>query len=47
LLHGIDTLKEIETALGENGAINAIPEAKEKDMVKYIGNSWGLGELRI
>lgn len=37
-LHGLDDPDELKIALGENGAIKAILEAKEQeDLVKYIG----------
>lgn len=36
-LHALDTPEEIRTALGETGAIKAILEAKDQDLVKYIG----------
>lgn len=36
-LHGLDDPDELKTALGEEGAIRAILEAKEQGLVKYIG----------
>jgi aryl-alcohol dehydrogenase-like predicted oxidoreductase len=36
-LHGLDDPEELKTALSEEGAINAILEAKEHDTVKNIG----------
>jgi aryl-alcohol dehydrogenase-like predicted oxidoreductase len=36
-LHCLDDPRELEIALGENGAIHAILEAKEQGLVKYIG----------
>lgn len=36
-LHGLDDPRELRIALGENGAIQAILEAKEQGLVKYIG----------
>jgi len=36
-LHGLDDYEELKIALGENGAIEAILEAKEQDLVKYVG----------
>ena len=36
-LHGLDKPDELETALGPDGAIQAIQEAKRQGLVKYIG----------
>ncbi len=36
-LHALDSLGELDTALGEGGAVEAILEAKEEGLVKYIG----------
>ncbi len=36
-LHGLDDPRELTIALGENGAIQAILEAKEQGLVKFIG----------
>jgi aryl-alcohol dehydrogenase-like predicted oxidoreductase len=36
-LHGIDDPKTLNTALGPGGALEAILEAKEQGLVKYIG----------
>jgi aryl-alcohol dehydrogenase-like predicted oxidoreductase len=36
-LHGIDDPKTLATALGPGGALEAILEAKEQGLVKYIG----------
>lgn len=36
-LHGLDDPEELRTALGEDGAMKAILEAKEQGLVKYIG----------
>lgn len=36
-LHSLDDPEELSVALGEDGAMNAILEAKEQDLVKYIG----------
>jgi len=36
-LHGLDDPQELRTALGEDGAMKAILEAKEQGLVKYIG----------
>ena len=36
-LHSLDKADELETALGPNGAIQAILEAKRQGLVKYIG----------
>jgi aryl-alcohol dehydrogenase-like predicted oxidoreductase len=36
-LHGLDDPDELKTALGEEGAVRAILEAKEQGLVKYIG----------
>jgi aryl-alcohol dehydrogenase-like predicted oxidoreductase len=36
-LHGLDTLDELHTALGEDGAIQAFLEAQEQDLIRYIG----------
>jgi aryl-alcohol dehydrogenase-like predicted oxidoreductase len=36
-LHGLDDPEELKIALGENGAIRAILDAKEQGLVKYIG----------
>jgi len=36
-LHGLDKPDELETALGPDGAIQAILEAKRQGLVKYIG----------
>ena len=36
-LHALDSLGELDTALGEGGAMEAILEAKEEGLVKYIG----------
>lgn len=36
-LHALDDPKELEIALGENGAMRAVLEAKEQGLVKYIG----------
>lgn len=36
-LHGLDEPEELRIALSEQGAINALLEAKEQDLVKHIG----------
>ncbi len=36
-LHGVDDPNELETALGEGGAMEAILEAQEEGITKYIG----------
>ncbi len=36
-LHALDSAEELKTALGEDGAMRAIVEAKEQDLVKNIG----------
>lgn len=36
-LHGLDDAKELEIALGADGAIRAISEAREEGLIKYIG----------
>lgn len=36
-LHGLDDREELEIALGENGVMNAMLEAKEQDLIKHIG----------
>lgn len=36
-LHSLDSLGELDTALGEGGAMEAILEAKEEGLVRYIG----------
>jgi aryl-alcohol dehydrogenase-like predicted oxidoreductase len=36
-LHGLDELEELETALGEGGAMEAILEAKEEGLIDHIG----------
>jgi aryl-alcohol dehydrogenase-like predicted oxidoreductase len=36
-MHGLDDPKELETALGDHGAIRAILDAKKEGLVKYIG----------
>jgi len=36
-LHGLDDPEQLRIALGEEGAVNAILEAKEQGLVKYIG----------
>lgn len=36
-LHGLDDPEELRIALGEDGAIRAILEAREQGLVKYIG----------
>jgi len=36
-LHGLDDPAELEVALGENGAMKAILDAKEQGWVKYVG----------
>ncbi len=36
-LHGLDDLGELETTLGDGGAMEAIIEAKEEGIVQYIG----------
>ena len=36
-LHSLDKADELEIALGPNGAIQAILEAKKKGLVKYVG----------
>ena len=36
-LHGLDDPKELEIALGADGAIRAISEAREEGLIKYIG----------
>ncbi len=38
-LHGIDDPEEIKTVLGPGGALEAIIEAKEKGLVRFIGFS--------
>lgn len=36
-LHGLDDLKELDIALGPGGAMEAILEAKDEGLVRYIG----------
>jgi len=36
-LHGLDDLKELDTALGPGGAMEAILEARDQGLAKYIG----------
>ena len=36
-LHALDELEDLETALGPGGAMEAILEAKEEGLVKYVG----------
>ena len=36
-LHALDSLGELDTALGEDGAVEAILEAKEEGLVRHIG----------
>ena len=36
-LHGLDDMRELETALGEGGAMEAILEAQEEGVLKHIG----------
>jgi len=36
-LHGLDDLKELDIALGPEGAMEAIQEAQDEGLVKYIG----------
>lgn len=36
-LHGLDDQEKLETVFGEDGAMRAIIEAKQQDLVKYIG----------
>ncbi len=36
-LHGLDDSEELKTALGENGAVPAILDAKKQGLVKYVG----------
>lgn len=36
-LHGLDSPEELKVALSEDGAVNAILEAKKAGIVKYIG----------
>jgi len=36
-LHGLDDLKELDTALGPGGAMEAILEARDEGLVRYIG----------
>ena len=36
-LHSLDSLGELDTALGEGGAMEAILEAKEEGLVRHIG----------
>lgn len=36
-LHGLDDPEDLKIALGEDGAMRAIVEAKEQDLVKNIG----------
>ena len=36
-LHGLDEPEDLRIVLGENGAIIAILEAKEQDLVKHVG----------
>jgi aryl-alcohol dehydrogenase-like predicted oxidoreductase len=36
-LHGLDDPEELRLALSENGALRAMLEAKEQQMIKYIG----------
>jgi aryl-alcohol dehydrogenase-like predicted oxidoreductase len=35
--HGLDDLKELEIAFGPDGALQAMLEAKDKGIIKYIG----------
>lgn len=35
--HGLDDLKQLEIAFGPDGALQAMLEAREKDIIKYIG----------
>jgi aryl-alcohol dehydrogenase-like predicted oxidoreductase len=36
-LHGLDKEDELETALGPDGAVQAILDAKKQDLVKHVG----------
>jgi aryl-alcohol dehydrogenase-like predicted oxidoreductase len=36
-LHALDSLSELDTALGEGGAMEAILEAKEEGLVRHVG----------
>jgi aryl-alcohol dehydrogenase-like predicted oxidoreductase len=36
-LHGLDDPEELKTALGENGAMRAILDAKDQNLVRHIG----------
>ncbi|HEV51019.1 MAG TPA: aldo/keto reductase [Thermoprotei archaeon] len=36
-LHAVNTMEDLNTALGEGGAIEAFEEAKEKGLIKHIG----------
>lgn len=36
-LHGLDDLRDLETALGDGGALEAIMEAREEGMIRHIG----------
>ncbi|MBN2072738.1 MAG: aldo/keto reductase [Actinobacteria bacterium] len=38
-LHGLSTLKEVETVTGPGGALEAFIEAREKGIIRYIGFS--------
>ena len=35
--HALDDLKEVEIAFGPDGALQAMLEAKERDIIRYIG----------
>ena len=38
-LHAVNTLGEINTIMGEDGAIDALVEAREQGLIKYLGFS--------
>lgn len=38
-LHAVNTLEEVNTIMGEDGAIDALVEAREQGLIKYLGFS--------
>ena len=38
-LHAVNTLEEVNTIMGEDGAIEALVEAREQGLIKYLGFS--------
>jgi predicted aldo/keto reductase-like oxidoreductase len=46
-LHGMTTKEDLETAMGQNGAIKVLEDAKKKGIVRYLGFSAHSAEIAV